>query len=108
MKTDKKFGEVYRFEEELNYSDERVAFKSLFETSNGGVAFVAMKAGQKLDTHTAPYEVMVTVCEGEVDFTMLDMTHSIKTGEFLLMGSNVAHSVVAKSDSKLMLVKIKE
>ncbi|MCH5233405.1 MAG: cupin domain-containing protein [Muribaculaceae bacterium] len=107
MKTDYKFGEVIRFNEAISFSDENVVFSNVFETEYGGVSNVALKAGQKLETHIAPFEVMVTLCVGEIDFTMLDMTHNMKAGEFLLMGANVPHSVVAKQDSIITLVKIK-
>lgn len=108
MKTNFKFGEVIKFNDAIKYDSEKVEFKQVFDTGKGGVALVAMKAGQKLDTHTAPFEVMVTVCEGEIEFTMLEQSKRIKAGEFLLMGANVAHSVVANVDSKLMLVKVKD
>ena len=108
MKTNFKFGEVLKFKDAINYNYEKVEFKTVFETEKGGVALVALKAGQKLDTHTAPFEVMVNVCEGEVEFTMLEKSNRIRKGEFLLMGANVPHSVVANVDSKLMLVKVKD
>ena len=108
MKTNFKFGEVFKFNDSVVYNSEKVNFKPVFETSHGGVSLVALKAGQKLDTHTAPFEVMVTVCEGDIEFTMLDQSNRLRAGEFLLMGANVAHSVVANTDSKLMLVKIKD
>ena len=108
MKTNFKFGEVLKLNETVNYNHEKVEFKTVFETSKGGVSVVALKAGQKLDTHIAPFEVMVTLCEGEIEFTMLDQSKILKAGEFLLMGANVPHSVVANINSKLMLVKIKD
>lgn len=108
MKTNFKFGEVHKLNEALEYNSEKVVFNPVFETGKGGVSLVAMKAGQKLDTHTAPFEVMVTVCEGEIDFTMIDRIHRIHAGEFLLMGADVAHSVSAVTDAKLMLVKVKD
>ena len=108
MKTNFRFGEVLKFNEVVEYNSERVEFRPVFETTKGGVSLIAMKAGQKLDTHTAPFEVMVTVCEGEIEFTMLDQSRILRAGEFLLKGANVPHSVVANIDSKLMLVKIKD
>lgn len=108
MKTNFKFGEVLKFNESVDYNSEKVEFKPVFETANGGVSLVAMKAGQKLDTHTAPFEVMVTVCEGEIEFTMLDQSHRLRAGDYLLMGANVAHSVVANIDSKMLLFKVKD
>ena len=108
MKTNYKFGEVIKHNEAIKYSSDKVEFQQVFETSNGGVSFVAMKKGQKLEPHTAPFEVMVNVCEGEIEFTMLDHISKLSEGEFLLMGANVLHSVNALKDSKLMLIKIKE
>lgn len=107
LETKFKFGEVKNIAGQIEYDDTLVSFKNIFTNNNGGVSLVAFKAGQKLDTHTAPAEVMVTVLEGEVEFTMFDKPHRIKAGEFLLMGQDVPHSVVAKADSKLMLIKIK-
>lgn len=107
LETNYRFGEVYKLATQIESSSERVAFKNMFINDNGRVALVAFKAGQKLDTHTTPEEVMVNVLEGEIELTMLDMTHTLKAGEFLFMGGGVPHSVVAKADSKMMLVKIK-
>lgn len=107
MKTNFKFGEVHRLCESVSYNADKVSFEQVFETGDGGVSLVALKAGQKLDTHTVPFEVMVNVCEGDIEFTMLDRGKRMRIGDFLLMGANVAHSVVANTDSKLMLVKIK-
>ena len=50
---------------------------------------------------------MISILEGEIEFTMLNNVHTIKAGEFLLMGADVAHSVVAKTDAKMMLIKVK-
>ena len=108
MKTNFKFGEVIHLNEAVGYNAEKVEFKQIFETSKGGISLVALKSGQKLETHTAPFEVMVCVCEGEIEFTMLDKSNRMKAGEFILMGANVPHSVVANVDSKIMLTKIKE
>ncbi|MDE6577238.1 MAG: cupin domain-containing protein [Muribaculaceae bacterium] len=107
LDTDYKFGEVHILSDQIESGEDRVHVKNIFNNANGGVALVAFKAGQKLDTHQAPAEVMVTVLEGEVEFTILDKPHTLKAGEFLLMGENVPHSVAAKADTKLMLTKIK-
>ena len=108
MKTFFKFGEALKHSDAINYNDEKVEFQQVFETAYGGVSFVALKEGQKLEPHTAPFEVMVNICEGEIEFTMIDRPITLKEGEFLLMGANVEHSVLAKKDSKLMLIKVKD
>lgn len=107
LETEFKFGEVHDLKAQTEYSDEKVQFKSIFSNSNGGVALITMKAGQRLDEHVAPAEIMVTVLEGEIDFTVVDHVKNINTGEFILVGEGVKHQVLAKKDSKIMLVKVK-
>ncbi len=107
LSTDFRFGEVHNLSSTITPDDEKVRFQRIFENANGGVVLLDFKAGQNLPTHTAPAEVMVYVLEGNVEFTMLGVPHELKTGEFLLMGQQVQHSVVARTDTKIMLVKIK-
>lgn len=107
INTEYKFGEVHVLANQIEAGDDKVHFHGIFSNENGGVVLLAFKAGQKLDTHTAPAEVMVNVLEGEIEFTMLDKIHNLKQGEFLLMGEDVEHSVKALSDAKVMLIKVK-
>lgn len=107
MKTEFKFGEVINLASQIEYNPSSVNFKNIFDTKDGGVSLLAMTEGQKLDTHVSPFGVMVCVVEGEIEFTMLDNPHIIHAGEFLLMGEEVPHSVVARKNSKLMLTKVK-
>lgn len=107
MKTNYKFGEVFSLSGQIENDKDKVQVRNIFETSNGGVTLLAFKEGQKLDTHLAPFEVMVTVLEGEIEFTMLDKVHVIKANEFFLMGADTPHSVKATADAKIMLIKLK-
>lgn len=107
LQSDYKFGEVVTLADELCPSEEKVKVQNIFGNANGGVTLLSFKAGQELTTHTAPAEVMVTVIEGEIEFTMLGKAHSILAGQFLLMGEGVPHSVKAMTDAKVMLIKVK-
>lgn len=107
LNTNYKFGEVYKLSNQIEAADDKVQFKHILATENGGIVLAAFKAGQNLDTHTAPAELMVTVLEGEIVFTVSDKENTLKAGDFLLVGAGVPHSVLAKADSKMMLVKVK-
>lgn len=102
-----KFGEVHNLAVQIEQADDHVQFKKIFENANGGVSLLAFKAGQKLDKHLAPAEVMVCVLQGELEFTMIDTPHTIRAGEFILMGADVPHSVEARADSKVAIIKVK-
>ena len=107
LESNVKFGEVHTLASLVSASDAHVSFQNIFGSANGGVNLVAFKAGQRLDTHVAPADIMVYVVEGEISFTINDTPHTIGAGQFLLLGTGVAHSVEAKADSKMMLVKVK-
>lgn len=107
LDTEYKFGEVHDLASQIEAGDGKVHFHGVFSNANGGVALLAFKKGQVLDTHLAPAELMVNVLEGEIEFTMNAAPHRIKAGEFMLVGEGVPHSVVAYADSKVMLIKVK-
>lgn len=107
LQTEYKFGEVHALANQIQVAEDHPQFHRIFENTNGGVVLLALKAGQKLDEHLAPAELMVNVLEGSIEFTMIDKPHTINAGEFMLVGEGVPHSVVAKADSKVMLIKVK-
>lgn len=107
IETEFKFGEVHNLFAQVEVGEDKAHFKRIFENANGGVSLLAFEAGQQLQTHTAPAELMVCVMQGEIEFTMIDVPHVIKAGEFMLVGEGVPHSVKANADSKVMLVKVK-
>lgn len=108
LKTDYRFGEVHRLADQIEFDASKVGFKNIYEAAGGGVVLISFKAGQKLEPHQAPAEVMVYLLEGEVLFTVGETAHTLHAGEFMLLGAGVTHSVEAKAATKLMLVKIKD
>lgn len=107
LETDYKFGEVHDLSSQIENGEDRIHFKGIFNNSNGGVSLIAFKAGQQLAEHVAPAELMIYVLEGEIVFTVIDNPHTLHAGQFMLVGQDVRHSVVANADSKMMLIKIK-
>lgn len=107
LETEFRFNEVKVLADQVEAADDKVRFRGVLSSENGGVALLAFKAGQKLDEHLAPAELMVTVLTGEINFNIGSTPHSIKAGEFMLVGAGVAHSVEAVADSKVMLTKVK-
>lgn len=107
LNTNYKFGEVFPLAEQIADNASKVAFQQIVGNDNGGVVLLGFKAGQELERHLAPAEVMIYVIEGDVDFMMNDMPLLLHKGDFFLMGNGVPHSVKALSDAKVMIIKIK-
>lgn len=101
-----KFLEVKNLRDQISFETEKVNFVNVFENKHGGVSLLAFKAGQSLSEHQAPAEVMINVLEGAVEITVAGEPHTLRAGDFFLMGNAVKHSVKAVEDSKVMLVKV--
>lgn len=103
--TDLRFGEVFRLTDHIKSSSDKVAFLNVMSTPNGGVALMALEAGQKLDTHAAPSELFVLVLEGEIVFTVEDKANEMKEGDILMIGEGVRHAVECVRNAKVLLCK---
>ncbi len=107
LNTNFKFGEVFPLAAQIVCNNSKVAFQHIVGNDNGGVVLLGFMAGQELERHLAPAEVMIYVIDGDVDFMMNDKPLHLHKGDFFLMGQGVSHSVKALSDAKVMLIKIK-
>lgn len=104
--TDLRFGGVYDILDLIEPSGEKVQFLNLMNTPNGGASLLALKAGQALDSHAAPGELLVYVLEGDIEFTYEGNTSMIHGGQILMLGQGVPHAVKCTRDAKILLCKV--
>ncbi len=67
----------------------------------------AFDDNQGLSEHTAPFDAMVYVIEGEVEVTISGKPVSLKQGEMTIMPANQPHALAAKTRFKMLLTMIK-
>ncbi|MBD5208187.1 MAG: cupin domain-containing protein [Bacteroidales bacterium] len=91
----------------LDYSDSQINHLQVLNAQGGMVFMMALKKGQKLDTHLAPENALVQILEGRVDFPVRGDQHIMKAGDAMLLEPGVEHAVVAVEDTKILLTKIK-
>jgi quercetin dioxygenase-like cupin family protein len=91
----------------INYQEGSVVSRTLIDTKAGTVTLFAFGKGQGLSEHTAPYDVMVYVLEGEVDITISGNLITLKLGEITIMPANQPHALLAKTRFKMLLTMIK-
>ena len=67
----------------------------------------AFDENQGLSEHTAPYDAMVYVLDGEVEVTISGKPVKLKQGEMTIMPANEPHALAAKTKFKMLLTMIK-
>ena len=91
----------------IDYQEGSVVSRTIIDKKAGTVTLFAFDENQGLSEHTAPYDAMVYVIEGEVNVTIAGKPVSLKQGEITIMPANQPHALTAKSRFKMLLTMIK-
>lgn len=89
------------------YQDQAVVSKTLIEKKTGTVTLFAFDVGQGLSEHTAPFDALAYVLDGEVDITISGRPFLVRSGEMIVMPAGEPHALKAKTRFKMMLTMIR-
>lgn len=98
---------AFSFNESISYSDGGIVSMRVLEKSAGNVSLFAFDKGQKLSEHTAPFDAMIQVTEGEAEIVIGGIINHLVAGQTIIMPANVPHAVNATSRFKMVLTMIK-
>jgi quercetin dioxygenase-like cupin family protein len=96
-----------RLLETLHYQDGSIVSRTLIDKNAGTVTLFAFSAGQGLSEHTAPYDALVYIVDGEADITISGKKLHLIQGEMTIMPASEPHALKASQRFKMMLIMIK-
>jgi quercetin dioxygenase-like cupin family protein len=92
----------------VSYQDGSVVSKEIIKQQTGTVTLFAFDKGQGLSEHTAPFDALVNIIDGQAEVTISGKTFIVKKGEIIIMPANKPHSLKAAEKFKMLLVMIKK
>jgi len=92
----------------VDYQSGTVVSRTIIERNAGTVTLFAFDKGQGLSEHTAPFDALVYVIDGEADITISGHSVRMKAGETVIMPANKPHALKAVDRFKMILVMIKD
>jgi len=98
---------VANLKELVSYQEGSIVSRTLIDKKAGTVTLFAFAAGQGLSEHTAPYDALVQVLEGEVEITIAGQPFRLKSGEAIIMPANRPHALRALTNFKMLLTMIR-
>lgn len=112
MNSEKKSGqalgaEPVRLAELAAYQEGAVVSRTLVNQKTGTMTLFAFDAGQSLSEHTAPFDALAEVLEGEAEIVIGGRPHRLAGGDIILMPANVPHAVRAQTRFKMLLIMIR-
>jgi len=99
--------EAIRLDSLLQYVPGSVVSRTLIKRPVGTVTLFSFDAGQGLSEHTAPFDALVQVLDGEAELTIGGKTVKAEAGESVLMPAGVPHSLHAPKPFKMLLVMVR-
>ena len=100
-------GNTFRFNDSVDYSTGGIISKRVLDRPVGTVTLFSFDKGQRLSTHSAPYDAMVQVIEGDAEIIINEVQYMLKTGDSIIMPAGIPHSVNATEKFKMILTMIK-
>jgi quercetin dioxygenase-like cupin family protein len=91
----------------VQYQPGSVVSRVILKNPGGTVTAFAFEAGEGLSEHTAPFDALVHVVEGEAVVFIAAAEHIVHAGQLLKLPANVPHALKAASRFKMLLVMIK-
>jgi len=91
----------------LDYQSGAVVSKEVIKSQTGTVTIFAFDQGEGLSEHTAPFDALVQVLDGEAEIIIAGQPFRVKKGEAIIMPANQPHALKAVERFKMMLVMIR-
>jgi quercetin dioxygenase-like cupin family protein len=101
-------GEAVDLKGLVDYQSGAIVSREIARTKGGTATLFAFDAGQGLSEHTAPFDAIITVLEGEAEVTVGGKPAKPGAGQAVLMPGNVPHAVRAEIRFKMLLLMLRD
>ncbi len=98
---------IYNFATAVDYAPGAVVSKQVMKTERGNVTLFAFDQGQGLSEHSAPFDALVQVVDGQCEITIGGQPHVLNANESIIMPANIPHALKAVKAFKMILTMIR-
>ena len=99
--------EAVKMADMADYQEGAIVSREIINKTTGTVTLFAFDKGQGLSEHTAPFDALVYLLDGEAEVTISGKAHSLNAGDMIIMPANQPHALRAIGQFKMALVMIR-
>lgn len=99
--------EVLKFAEMIGYQEAAVVSRQITKTEAGNVTLFAFDQDQGLSEHTAPFDALVHILEGQAQVTISGKPFDLQAGDAIVMPADEPHALKATQKFKMLLTMIR-
>lgn len=101
-------GTALTLSELVSYQDGSVVSKTLIDKKIGTLTMFSFGSGQGLSEHTAPFDAVVQVVDGEAEVIINGKAQTVSAGQLIIMPANIPHELKAVKPFKMLLTMIRD
>ncbi len=102
------YGIQANIDELIAYQPGAVVSRTLINKKAGTVTLFSFDEGQSLSEHTAPFDALVHILDGEAEIIIGGELNQLTSGDVIIMPGGIPHAVKANKKFKMMLVMVKQ
>ena len=91
----------------VDYQENSIVSRTIIDKKTGTVTLFAFDEGQGLSEHTAPFDALVCLLDGEAEIFISGKPLQVKEGEMVIMPANQPHALKAVKKFKMVLTMIR-
>src|SRR5512142_1693138 len=99
--------EILSLVELVSYQDGSVVSRQITKAEAGNVTLFAFDKDQELSEHTAPFDALVHMLDGDAEIRISGKSYNLKTGDAIIMPANEPHALRATFRFKMLLTMIR-
>jgi quercetin dioxygenase-like cupin family protein len=99
--------QVLRMAELVDYQEGSVVSRQITKADAGNVTLFAFDTDQGLSEHTAPFDALVHILEGEAEVSISGQPFRLNAGDAIIMPANEPHALKAIQQFKMLLTMIR-
>lgn len=100
--------QAYKLEGLTDYAEGSVVSRTIIKNSTGTCTVFAFDSGQGLSEHSAPFDALVQIIDGQALIKIGGEETAVSSGEMILMPANIPHALRADKRFKMLLTMFKE
>lgn len=106
--TDRKLvAKVFNYNEVVSYQEGSIVSRTIIDKDEGTVTVFAFDEGQRLSTHSAPFDALVQIVDGTGIISIENEEFAIPAPGAIIMPANKPHSVAGNGPFKMVLTMIR-
>lgn len=100
-------GRALKAKDLVGYDKGAVVSRTIIEKKTGTVTIFSFDKGQGLSEHTAPFDALVEILDGEAEISISGAPRTVKAGQFIIMPAGKPHALKALKKFKMALIMIR-